>query len=89
MLQRWAARHFLDEYPRLIRDCLLRPGGDDDPVVMERLRRLFRILEGSRILTLVREGAWGCVGINQYLDACLRPSLDAAARGICSPAPRC
>jgi exodeoxyribonuclease V alpha subunit len=81
VLQRWSAHHFLEEYPQLIRACELGPGCEDDAVVIAQLRRLFRILEGSRILTLVREGAWGCIGINQYLDGLLRPSLDRGSRG--------
>ena len=69
-------------YPQLVRECELSAGAEDDPAMMaDQLRRLFRILEGNRILTLVREGAWGCVGINQYLDGFLRPSLDRGSRG--------
>src|SRR5207249_1176476 len=34
-----------------------------------------------RLLTLVRDGAWGCDEINAFLQMHLRPRLDAEARG--------
>jgi exodeoxyribonuclease V alpha subunit len=43
--------------------------------------RMFVLLERFRLLTLVREGPWGSVEINQCLDQMLRPRLDPAARG--------
>jgi exodeoxyribonuclease V alpha subunit len=45
------------------------------------LRRLFALLEQFRLLTLLREGPWGAVEINRFLDHVLRPRLDPEARG--------
>ena len=46
----------------------------------ERARRLFQLLERFRLLTLVREGAWGCNDINRTIDAMIRPRLDDDVR---------
>jgi exodeoxyribonuclease V alpha subunit len=46
----------------------------------ERLTRLFERLNRSRVLTLVREGEWGCVGINRLFDRFLRTRLDRGTR---------
>jgi exodeoxyribonuclease V alpha subunit len=81
VLQRWASHHFLGRYSNLVPQCELFPGAEADPMMAERLRELFRNLESNRILTLVRAGTFGCVGINQYLDGILRPSLDRGSRG--------
>jgi exodeoxyribonuclease V alpha subunit len=45
------------------------------------LLEAFALLERYRILTLVREGPWGCVDLNRCADECLRPRLDQGARG--------
>ena len=45
------------------------------------MRHLFDLLDRYRLLTLVRDGAWGCDEINRFLDLLLRPRLDAGARG--------
>ncbi len=47
----------------------------------DELRRLFVLLERFRLLTLVREGPWGSIDINRFLDQQLRPRLDPDARG--------
>jgi exodeoxyribonuclease V alpha subunit len=44
-------------------------------------RRLFALLDRFRLLTLVRDGAWGCEEINAFLDMHLRPRLGGSARG--------
>jgi exodeoxyribonuclease V alpha subunit len=45
------------------------------------LDALFAALNRARILTLVREGPWGCEGINKFLEQRLRPRLDRGSRG--------
>ncbi len=45
------------------------------------LDRLFAVMNGARILTLLREGPWGCVEINRFLAQTLGPRWDRAARG--------
>jgi exodeoxyribonuclease V alpha subunit len=47
----------------------------------DALRGLFALLERFRLLTLVRDGPWGSVEINRFLDQLLRPRLDPGARG--------
>jgi exodeoxyribonuclease V alpha subunit len=47
----------------------------DDPLQFETLGELFRLVDRTRLLTLVREGPWGCDQINQCLAHHLRPRL--------------
>lgn len=44
------------------------------------LRPIFALLDRFRLLTLVRDSAWGCDEINEFLRLYLRPRLDADAR---------
>jgi exodeoxyribonuclease V alpha subunit len=54
----------------------------------KQFQQLFRLLDRFRLLTLVRESAWGCEEINSFLEALLRPRLDAGARsGLFAGAP--
>jgi exodeoxyribonuclease V alpha subunit len=46
----------------------------------ERFRPLFALLDRFRLLTLVRDGAWGCDEINEFLALILRPRLDRDGR---------
>ncbi len=43
--------------------------------------KLFALMDRWRLLTLVRDGAWGCDEINADADAILRHRLDPGARG--------
>ncbi len=43
-------------------------------------RTLFTLLDRFRLLTLVRDGAWGCDEINEFLAIVLRPRLDRDGR---------
>jgi exodeoxyribonuclease V alpha subunit len=45
-----------------------------------RLKQLFLMLDRFRLLTLVRDSAWGCDEINRYLAHYLRPRLEEDAR---------
>ena len=58
---------------------------DDDPRRLARLGELFRLFDQTRILTLIREGPWGCVDVNHFLDQYLRPRLDRPSRGVLFP----
>ncbi len=61
---------------------LLGAASTDDAIKMpERVRDLFTLLDRFRLLTLVRDGAWGCVEINRTIDQYLRPRLDPQACG--------
>jgi exodeoxyribonuclease V alpha subunit len=60
----------------------------DDDDSTQRLKPLFTLLDRFRLLTLVRESAWGCDEINRFLELYLRPRLDADARsGLFAGAP--
>jgi exodeoxyribonuclease V alpha subunit len=69
-----------DSYRGLIESCVLPTAGALPPEQSAILDRLFVLLNRARILTLVREGPWGCVGINQFLADLLRPRLDRRGR---------
>jgi len=49
--------------------------------------QLFRLLGRGRLLTLVREGPWGCVDINRFLAEQLRPRWDRSGRSLFAGAP--
>jgi exodeoxyribonuclease V alpha subunit len=87
VLTQWAEHHFLtspsgeESYSDLIAGCEA-PGADEVSAEQgSRLDSLFALLGQGRILTLVREGPWGCSGINQFLEQLLRPRLDPASPG--------
>jgi exodeoxyribonuclease V alpha subunit len=43
----------------------------------KELRDLLRLVERHRLLTLLREGSWGCIDINRQIEQLLRPKLVA------------
>ncbi len=45
-----------------------------------RFARLLELLDRFRLLTLVRDGAWGCDDINAFAEIVVRPRLDAGSR---------
>ena len=54
----------------------------------QRLQPIFTLLDRFRLLTLVRDSAWGCDDINEFLQLHLRPRLDTDARtGLFAGAP--
>jgi exodeoxyribonuclease V alpha subunit len=92
-LQQWAEQvyyHARPDEPALASmiDAIKLTDGTDDPAQEARFTQLFTLLDRYRLLTLVREGAWGCDEINRYLDLLLRPRLDGGARtGLFAGAP--
>jgi exodeoxyribonuclease V alpha subunit len=52
----------------------------DAPDFSARMRALFQLLDRYRVLTLVRDSAWGCDDINRFLETQLRPRLDPHVR---------
>ncbi len=59
-----------------------------DASAAARFKKLFALLDRFRLLTLVRDSAWGCDEINSFLELSLRPRLDADARpGLFAGAP--
>lgn len=83
ILRLWVQRRYLEgaagakSYSELIAECELDDGeaslADKAPV----LEGVFRSLENGRILTLVREGPWGCVGINRFAARVMQPAFAA------------
>lgn len=53
----------------------------DKPEQHADAKTLFELMDRWRLLTLVRDGAWGCDEINAYADAILRIRLDPGATG--------
>jgi exodeoxyribonuclease V alpha subunit len=61
---------------------------EPDAVMLKQIATLFALLDRFRLLTLVRDSAWGCDEINGFLAASLRPRLDANTRpGLFAGAP--
>jgi exodeoxyribonuclease V alpha subunit len=88
LLEEWAQRQFLEptgsgESYRELAARAQSLGADPSPDQRETLERLFVLLNRSRILTLLREGAWGASGINRFLRQWLRPHLDPGSRNDC------
>ncbi len=82
MLRAWADYAFVSTgYKKALDDCEKLPVDLESDSSQDRLGKLFALLEKTRLLTLVREGPWGCVEINRFLDQHLRPSLDRNRRG--------
>jgi exodeoxyribonuclease V alpha subunit len=60
----------------------------DGEISDRQCKPLFALLDRFRLLTLVRDSAWGCDDINEFLRAYLRPRLDGDARiGLFAGAP--
>jgi len=87
VLEQWAHHYYLAELPdaKSYGDLVV----DGENLAAEEIRieekqalnRLFLLLAKARVLTLVREGPWGSVGINSYLGQVLRPKLDPSSHG--------
>jgi exodeoxyribonuclease V alpha subunit len=85
VLDQWARHQYLagppDNYCALVDQCGNFSADEPSPDQRNALDTLFLLLARSRVLSLVREGPWGCVGVNAYLERVLRPRLDRASRG--------
>jgi exodeoxyribonuclease V alpha subunit len=83
----WLEHHYLAavsgtaSYRGLTEECVLPSAGETAAEQQASLRCLFQLLQRGRVLTLIREGPWGCVGINDFMEQTLRGRLDRAARG--------
>lgn len=81
LLTEWAEHQYLHaatahgSYQALVAGCRLG-SAQPCPAEKDKLDRLFELLNRARVLTLVREGAWGCAGVNRFLEQFLRPRLD-------------
>src|SRR5262249_10927419 len=91
LLESWADYQYLaaadggggaDSFAALLHRCsALGSGRENDAEVRPHLDRVFAALGRARLLTLVREGPWGCEDINRFIDRHVRPRLDPGRRG--------
>jgi exodeoxyribonuclease V alpha subunit len=91
VLEAWARHHYIESggrerrYPDLVRQTVL-PAGDLIPAELEaRIAQIFSIVNSARVLTLLREGNWGCQGVNAYLAQLMQPTV---VRSTSHPAAR-
>jgi exodeoxyribonuclease V alpha subunit len=86
-LEQWADYFYLqpagnaEAYADLVTRCRVPGSANLSDADLEALHEIFVLLGRARILTLLREGPWGCLDINQFLEQYLRPRLDRAGRG--------
>jgi exodeoxyribonuclease V alpha subunit len=86
VLAGWAEHHYLSPmdggaaYAELAVRC--RDADPGTAAGVGLLDRLFAALDGARVLTALREGPYGSVGINGFLCRLLRPRLDGRGRGL-------
>jgi exodeoxyribonuclease V alpha subunit len=82
LLHEWAACHYLSDYPdapsyaALIARLEITDPDELTPNEQSLLDQLFLLHSRARILTMLREGPWGAVGVNRFLEQHLRPRLD-------------
>ena len=82
VLEAWGEHAYLKPGPdgRSLRDALADPSlaeiEFDRPIEHPVLDEAYRLLDRTRLLTLIREGAWGVEEINHFFDQMLRPKLD-------------
>lgn len=86
LLQHWADYAYVASgFKDVLAACLALPADDESPRRHGLLTELFRLLDKTRLLTLIRDGPWGCVDINRYLDQYLRPRFDHPGRDVLFP----
>jgi len=86
VLEQWAWHSYFWPAPGcdfigLLREVELTGADEEPPDTVERLRLLFRHLERTRLLTMIREGPWGCEPINDFLAERMRQRLRGAGDG--------
>jgi exodeoxyribonuclease V alpha subunit len=91
VLEQWAQSQYLtpvDGGPSFMELAAswVSSGSVANPTEEDQLHRLFALLARARVLTLFREGPWGCVGINQTLERIVRPRGDRS-KGLFAGAP--
>jgi exodeoxyribonuclease V alpha subunit len=94
ILQEWARYQYfqgtggLPSFQDLVAQCGSLPISENMPPEQKDLfDQLFRVLNRGRLLTLVREGPWGCVDINSFFEEQLRPRWDRTGRALFAGAP--
>jgi len=77
-VQHWADHaYFGTKLAELVNEMVL----DDNDTAHPAFTSLFALLDRFRLLTLVRESAWGCDEINRTMEQYLRPRLESSERG--------
>ena len=85
-LQHWAEQAYFrsqmegSSLADMVEAIALGDRSEDDASLQPRFKQLFTLLDRFRLLTLVRDSAWGCDDINRFLDQSLRPRLDGDPR---------
>lgn len=90
VFQHWASVVYLsDDFARLVARCVVTSDekqGETEELAL--LGELFERFERARLLTLVRDGPWGCVEANHHLEQLVRPRLDRrSGQGLFAGAP--
>lgn len=75
IVRAWAERHYLRTAFKELATKTWPFAASQD------LDDLFRLLNRARLLTVLREGPYGCIAINESVDELLRPHFDRGARG--------
>jgi len=81
VLRDWAERQMLHGGPSYQELVARAEAAELDEANRGLFDQLFQALNRSRLLTIVREGPYGCVDINRLCGAVLRPHLDRGSRG--------
>jgi exodeoxyribonuclease V alpha subunit len=95
LVECWADHHYLaaavrlGSYADLIKRCAVIKPAEEIPAGQGTdLDRVFQVLGRARLLTVVRDGPWGCVDLNRYLAQVLRPRWDrTGSTGLFAGAP--
>jgi exodeoxyribonuclease V alpha subunit len=86
LLALWAEHHFVTSAPSNLsyQELVVRAqdaiAGGSESAQETNLAALFACLNCNRVLTLLREGEWGCEGINKFFAERLRKRLDPRSR---------
>src|SRR5581483_6925059 len=79
VLEAWARHHYIESagrtqrYPELVRQTIIPAGDAIGAELKPQIAQIFAIVNGARVLTLLREGNWGCEGVNAYLAQFMQP----------------
>ncbi len=88
-LRRWVEHHYWTRREGgasfLERADEVRLPSAAEPAHREALDELFATLHQARILTLIREGSWGCAGVNRFVEQEIRRRVDPGGRGRLFP----
>ena len=93
ILDAWADFHYVvggehaAPYRDLCESLELPDEGVFTPAVEAQLARIFSVVNGARVLTLLREGLWGCHGVNLHLARRLATRDRRGAAGAFPGAP--